>query len=249
MATASTTTATPTCAPISSWPTRLSDVSDWGEERLREDRRWQYGIPPKGNYNFAWVQHILHHLAPRGAAGFVLANGSMSSGQSGESEIRRELLEADLVDCMVALPSQLFYSTQIPACLWFLARGRKRLGEVLFIDARQMGRMVEGSRTQRELTDADIDRIAAAYYAWRDGSDDYADEPGICKSASLEAIRKYDHVLTPGRYVGMAPQDEDNEPFADKMAQLVGELREQQSEAGNLDVTIAANLKELGYGR
>ncbi len=222
------------------------NISDWGGERLREDRRWRYGIPPKGNANFAWVQHMLHHLTLRGAAGFVLANGSMSSGQKAESEIRRNLIENDLVDCMVALPSQLFYSTQIPACLWFLSRGRKRRGEVLFIDARQMGNMLD--RTQRELTESDINRIADTYHAWRDGTDDYADEPGLFKSVSLEDIRKNEHVLTPGRYVGMAPQEDDGEPFADKMARLTAELREQQSEADQLDVTIAANLKELGYG-
>ncbi len=223
------------------------NVSDWGGERLREDRRWKYGIPPKGNANFAWVQHMLHHLAPRGAAGFVLANGSMSSGQKAESEIRQKLVEADLVDCMVALPSQLFYSTPIPACLWFLVRGRERRGEVLFIDARQLGEMRD--RTHRELTDADIDRIAATYHAWREGSENFADELGFCKSATLEAIRKYEHVLTVGYYVDPAPQEEDCEPFADKMARLMAELRDQQSKAGQLDATIAANLRELGYER
>ena len=222
------------------------NVSDWGSERLRDDRRWQYGIPPKGNANYAWIQHILHHLTPRGIAGFVLANGSMSSGQRGESEIRRKLVEANLVDCMVALPSQLFYSTQIPACLWFLARGRQRTGEVLFIDARQMGRMRD--RTHRELTKEDINRIAETYHAWREGAEGYADEPGFCKSASLEEVAKHDHVLTPGRYVGMPPPEEDSEPFAEKMARLAAELQEQQSEADQLDATIAFNLKELGYG-
>ncbi|MDE2747615.1 MAG: class I SAM-dependent DNA methyltransferase [Chloroflexota bacterium] len=225
------------------------NVSEWGGERLREDQRWQYGIPPAGNANFAWVQHIIHHLAPRGMAGFVLANGSMSSGQKAESGIRKELVEKDLVDCMVALPGQLFYSTQIPACLWFLAREKKQRGQVLFIDARQMGEMRD--RTHRQLTEADIGHIAATYHAWRDGSDDYADEPGFCKSASLEEIRKHDHVLTPGRYVGMAPQEEeeDAEPFADKMARLAAELRAQQSEARRLDSEIEANLARLGFGK
>ena len=230
------------------------NVSDWGGERLRDDKRWKYGVPPAGNANFAWVQHIIHHLAPTGVAGFVLANGSMSSNQSGEGEIRKNIIEADLVDCMVALPGQLFYSTQIPACLWFLARDRKngkfrdRRGEVLFIDARKMGRMVD--RTHRELTDEDIARIANTYHAWRGEKDagEYKDVPGFCKSATLEEVRKHGHVLTPGRYVGAAEQEEDDEPFDQKMQRLVAQLREQQAEAAKLDAAIAANLKELGYG-
>ena len=221
------------------------NVSDWGGERLREDVRWRFGVPPRGNANFAWVQHILHHLAPRGVAGFVLANGSMSSGQSRESEIRRNLVEADLVDCMVALPGQLFYSTQIPACLWFLARGRQRTREILFIDARNLGEMID--RTHRGLTDGDIARIADTYHAWRDGSEDNADEPGFCKSASLEEVKKHDYVLTPGRYVGMAPQEDDGEPFEEKMTRLVAELREHQDEAARLDAAITANMNELKF--
>ncbi len=230
------------------------NVSDWGGERLRDDRRWQYGAPPVGNANFSWVQHIVHHLAPAGVAGFVLANGSMSSNQSGEGEIRKSLIEADLVDCMVALPGQLFYSTQIPACLWFLARDRKngkfrdRRGHVLFIDARKLGRMVD--RTHRELTDEDIARIADTYHAWRGEKEagEYADVPGFCKSATLEEVRKHGHVLTPGRYVGAEAQEDDGEPFEEKMKHLAATLREQQAEAVKLDAAIAANLKELGYG-
>ena len=233
------------------------NVSDWGGDRLADDKRWQYGVPPKGNANFAWVQHIVHHLSPTGAAGFVLANGSMSSNQSGEGAIRKHLIEADLVDCMVALPSQLFYSTQIPACLWFLARHRAsgssggcrdRRGEVLFIDARKLGRMVD--RTHRELTDEHIARIADTYHAWRgeDGVGEYADTPGFCKSAALDEVRKHGHVLTPGRYVGAAPQEDDGEPFEDKMKRLVAQLREQQAEGARLDAAIAANLKALGFG-
>ena len=230
------------------------NVSDWGGERLTDDKRWQHGVPPKGNANFAWVQHIVHHLAPKGAAGFVLANGSMSSAQSGEGEIRKNLVEADLVDCMVALPGQLFYSTQIPACLWFLARDRHdgryrdRRGEVLFIDARTFGRMVD--RTHRELTDEDIARIADTYHAWRgeEGAADYADVPGFCKAASLEEVRRHGHVLTPGRYVGAAPQEEDDEPFEDKMKRLVAQLRDQQAEGAKLDAAIKANLALLGFG-
>jgi type I restriction enzyme M protein len=230
------------------------NVSDWGGERLREDKRWQYGVPPARNANFAWVQHIVHHLAPAGVAGFVLANGSMSSNQSGEGEIRKALLEADLVDCMVALPGQLFYSTQIPACLWFLARDRKdsnfrdRRGEVLFIDVRKLGRMVD--RTHRELTDEDIARIAITYHAWRGEKEagEYADVPGFCKSATLDEVLKHAHVLTPGRYVGAEAQEDDGEPFDEKMKRLTTTLREQQSEAAKLDAAIAANLEELGFG-
>ena len=222
------------------------NVSDWGGERLTEDKRWRYGVPPKGNANFAWVQHMVHHLAPAGIAGFVLANGSMSSSQSGEGEIRKNLIEADLVDCMVALPGQLFYSTQIPACLWFLVRRRPRRGEVLFIDARKLGRMVD--RTHRELTDEDIARIAGAYHAWRDAADAYEDLPGFCKSASLDEVRRHGHVLTPGRYVGAEPQPDDGEPFEAKMDRLVAELQAQQAKGARLDAAIAENLKALGFG-
>ena len=230
------------------------NVSDWGGARLREDRRWQYGAPPVRNANFAWVQHMVHHLAPTGTVGLVLANGSMSSNQSGEGKIRRSLIEADLVDCMVALPGQLFYSTQIPACLWFLARDRKggklrdRRGEILFIDARKLGRMVD--RTHRELTDEDITRIAKTYHAWCGGedADEYADGPGFCKSATLEVVSKHGHVLTPGRYVGVEPQPEDLEPFEEKMARLTAQWREQQAEATKLDAAIEENLARLGFG-
>ena len=230
------------------------NVSDWGGDRLLKDVRWKFGVPPKSNANFAWVQHIIHHLAPKGVAGFVLANGSMSSNQSGEGEIRKNIIEADLVDCMVALPGQLFYSTQIPACLWFLARDKKnsrfrhRRGQVLFIDARKMGRMVD--RTHRELTDEDIQKIASTYHAWRGEKDagEYADVAGFCKSATLEDIRNHGYVLTPGRYVGAAPQEDDGEPFEEKMQRLVAQLREQQDEAARLDAAIARNLEELGYG-
>jgi len=230
------------------------NVSDWGGERLRDDKRWKYGVPPAANANFAWVQHIVHHLSPTGLAGFVLANGSMSSNQSGEGEIRRNLIEADVVDCMVALPGQLFYSTPIPACLWFLARGRKngkfrdRRGHVLFIDARKLGQLVD--RTHRELTDEELAHIANTYHAWRGEKDagEYADVPGFCKSAPLEEVRKHGHVLTPGRYVGAEAQEDDGEPFEEKMKRLTATLREQQAEAAKLDAAIAANLKELGYG-
>lgn len=230
------------------------NVSDWGGDRLREDVRWTFGVPPVGNANYAWLQHIYHHLAPKGTAGVVLANGSMSSNQSGEGEIRKAMLEADVVDCMVALPGQLFYSTQIPACLWFLARekapgkGRRdRRGQVLFIDARKMGELVD--RTRRELTDAEIQKIADTYHAWRGekNAGEYADVAGFCKSATLEDIRKHDHVLTPGRYVGAAEQEDDGEPFEEKMRRLSALWREQRAEGARLDALIEANLNELGF--
>ncbi|MHC1700110.1 MAG: type I restriction-modification system subunit M [Humidesulfovibrio sp.] len=239
------------------------NISDWGGERLRDDKRWQYGIPPVSNANFAWVQHIVHHLAPTGVAGFVLANGSMSSNQSGEGEIRKALIEAGLVDCMVALPGQLFYATQIPVCLWFLARDRRnhkfrdRRGEVLFIDARKLGSMAD--RTHRELTAEDIARIAGMYHLWRGekevppeavgGLTVYEDIPGFCKAAEIDNIRKHGHVLTPGRYVGAEGQEDDGETFEEKMKRLTETLREQQAEAEKLDAAIAANMQELGYGQ
>ena len=231
------------------------NISDWGGDRLREDQRWQYGVPPAGNANFAWVQHMAHHLAPSGVAGFVLANGSMSSNQSNEGEIRRNLVEADLVDCMVALPGQLFYATQIPVCLWFLARDRRngkfrdRRGEILFIDARKLGSMVD--RTHRELGDsADIARIADTYHAWRgkDAADDYADVAGFCKSSTLDEVSRHGHVLTPGRYVGAEPTEDEGEPFEDKMTRLADQWRAQQAEAEHLDNAIAENLAALGFG-
>jgi type I restriction enzyme M protein len=240
------------------------NISDWGGDRLRDDKRWHFGKPPAGNANFAWVQHIIYHLAPMGLAGFVLANGSMSSNQSGEGEIRKNIIEADLVDCMIALPGQLFYSTQIPACLWFIARDKKnhrfrdRRGEILFIDTRKLGSMAD--RTHRELTDEEIARIAHTYHAWRGSSSsspstgedrdggEYRDIPGFCKSVKLDEIRKHGHVLTPGRFVGAEAQEDDGEPFDEKMKRLTATLRQQQMEAAKLDAAIDNNLKELGYG-
>src|SRR5712675_879690 len=223
------------------------NMSDWGGDRLREDPRWKFGVPSAGNANYAWVQHFIHHLAPTGMAGFVLANGSMSSNQSGEGEIRKAIIEADLVDCMVALPGQLFYSTQIPVCLWFLARNKRngrfrdRRGEPQFIDARKLGTMAD--RVHRELMDADIAKIAGTYHAWRGDKDagEYADVPGFCNRATLEVIRKHGHVLTPGRYVGAEAAENDGEPFDEKMTRLTATLRAQQAEAANLDAAIATN--------
>ena len=209
------------------------NISDWGGERLREDARWKFGVPPVGNANYAWLQHIHHHLAPNGTAGVVLANGSMSSTQSGEGDIRRAMVEGDLVDCMIALPGQLFYSTQIPACLWFLARNknpgngrRDRRGEVLFIDARKLGHMID--RTRKEFSDEDIAKIAGTYHSWRAEpvSGTYNDEAGYCKLAKLEVIDANNHVLTPGRYVGVEVEESDDVPFADRFAELKATLAE-----------------------
>jgi type I restriction enzyme M protein len=238
--------------------------SDWGGDRLREDKRWKYGPPPAGNANFAWVQHFVHHLAPNGIAGFVLANGSMSSNTSGEGDIRKAIVEADLVDCMVALPGQLFYSTQIPVCLWFLTRNkhnphqRNRTGETLFIDARKLGTLID--RVHRELSDADIARIADTYHAWRgDGAmgegeaspvqPQYADIPGFCKSATLAEITANGYVLTPGRYVGAEEVEDDDEPFEQKMMRLTGVLMQQFQESDQLEKDIRKYLKLLGYDK
>lgn len=227
------------------------NISDWGGDRLREDARWKYGVPPVGNANYAWLQHILHHLAPHGTAGVVLANGSMSSAQSGEGEIRRAMVEGDVVDCMIALPGQLFYSTQIPACLWFLARDkgntkfRDRRGEVLFIDARKLGHMVD--RTRKEFSDDDIAKITQTYHAWRgeEGAGDYDDIPGFCKSASLEEIREHNHVLTPGRYVGAQAAEENEEAFAQRFNELKETLGEQFAEAEELGALIQEKLEGI----
>lgn len=229
------------------------NISDWGGDRLREDVRWQFGVPPAANANYAWLQHIHHHLAPNGTAGVVLANGSMSSGQSGEGEIRKAMVEADVIDCMVALPGQLFYSTQIPACLWFIARNknpgkgwRDRRGQVLFIDARKMGRLVD--RTRRELLDADITLIADTYHAWRGepGLASYEDVPGFCKSADLDEIRSHGHVLTPGRYVGAEAALDDDVPFVARFAELRAKLDEQFRESIRLQGIIRSSLAKLG---
>ena len=229
------------------------NVSDWGGDRLREDARWTLGVPPAGNANYAWLQHIHYHLAPNGTAGVVLANGSMSTATSGEGEIRRALVEADAVDCMIALPGQLFYSTQIPACLWFLARNknpggdyRDRRGEVLFVDARKLGHMV--NRTRKEFSDEDIAWIADTYRAWRGAPDTapYKDEPGFCKSATLKAIREHHHVLTPSRYVGAVATEDDGVQFEERFASLRETLAEQFIEAEELNTLIQKKLEAVG---
>ena len=237
------------------------NISDWGGDRLREDARWKYGVPPASNANFAWIQHIVHHLAPSGTAGVVLANGSMSSTQSGEDTIRRALIEGvgdttGVVDCMIALPGQLFYSTQIPVCLWFLARDksngiarnaklRDRRREILFIDARKLGHMVD--RTRKEFSDADIEKITSAYHAWRGEGDAgaYADIPGFCRSACLEEIKGHGYVLTPGRYVGAADVEDDDMPFAERFAALRAKLDMQLVKSDALSAAISDRLARL----
>jgi type I restriction enzyme M protein len=227
------------------------NASDWGQERLQGDVRWKYGTPPASNANFAWVQHFIHHLAPTGTAGFVLANGSMSSPHSGEGEIRKAIVEADIVDCMVALPSQLFYSTQIPVCLWFLARDKRngrfrdRRGEVLFIDARKLGRMID--KTQRELAPDDVAKIAGTYHAWRGDKDsaNYDDVSGFCKSATLEEVRRHGHVLTPGRYVGAEEIEYEGEPFEERFPNLIARLEEHFAVGERLKTAILDGLARL----
>jgi type I restriction enzyme M protein len=229
--------------------------SDWGGERLRDDARWKFGAPPVGNANFGWVQHFISHLAPNGIAGFVLANGSMSSNQSGEGEIRKGMVGADLVDCMIALPGQLFYTTQIPVCLWFVTRNkangkfRGRRGQTLFIDARKLGHLAD--RIHRDLSDDDIARIARTYHAWRGEKDagNYEDVPGFCKSAKTAEIASHGFVLTPGRYVGAELVEDDGEPFEEKMKRLTAQLEDQFAESAKLEARIRRNLKGLGYGR
>ncbi len=229
------------------------NMSDWAGETLREDKRWKYGTPPVNNANYAWVQHFIHHLSPVGMAGFVLANGSMSSNTSGEGEIRKAIIEADLVDCMVVLPGQLFYSTQIPVCLWFLSRNkyggneaRNHQSETLFIDARKLGTLID--RVHRDLTAEDIARIASTYHKWKNGID-YIDIPGFCKSATLKDIRENGYVLTPGRYVGAAYLEEDDEPFDEKMKRLKSTLEQQFTESERLELKIRENLNSLSCSR
>ncbi len=227
------------------------NISDWGGDRLVDDARWKFGKPPAGNANYAWLQHIIHHLAPRGTAGVVLANGSMSSQQSGEGDIRKAMIEADVVDAMVALPGQLFYSTQIPACLWILARNktanghRDRRGEILFIDARKQGHMID--RVRREFSGDDIAKIAGAYTRWRANEPEtpYEDVPGFCKAVEFEEVRKHGHVLTPGRYVGASDIPDDDTPFEQKFSRFSEALFEQFETGRHLEIDIRSALGRL----
>ena len=226
-------------------------MSDWSGEHLRDDNRWKYGAPPTGNANYAWLQHFAYKLSPNGTAGIVLANGSMNSNSGGEGEIRKNMIEAGLIDCMVALPAQLFYNTMIPACLWFLARNktngkfRDRSGEILFIDARKVGSMI--NRRNKEFSDADIALITDTYHAWRNIGGQYEDIAGFCKAASLEEVGKNNHVLMPGRYVGTEVEEDDGIPFEEKMNVLTTKLAEQFARGSELEKTIRESLKRIGY--
>lgn len=226
------------------------NVSDWSGELLENDPRWQYGKPPAGNANFAWIQHMLYHLAPNGIMATVLANGSLSSQSSGEGEIRQALVDANLVDCIVMLPKQLFYNVTIPACIWFLSRkrvgntDRKRTGEVLFIDTSNIGYMAD--RTHREFSDEDIAHVAQTYHNWRTGEGSYEDQKGFCKSATIAEIQKHNYVLTPGRYVGITDAIDDGISFEEKMTTLSGQLREQMAEEVRLNEEIKKQLKKVG---
>lgn len=227
------------------------NISDWGGERLKDDVRWKYGIPSASNANYAWIQHIVHHLAPTGIAGFVLANGSLSSNSSGEGDIRTNLIKAGLVDCIVAMPPQLFYTTQIPACLWFVSRDRydhkfrNRHDEILFIDARKIGTMV--TRKNREFTNEDIQKISDVYHHWRTINGKYKDVKGFCKAAKIEEVERNGYVLTPGRYVGSDYVEEDDGVFEDKMAKLTKELGGQFEQTKELEERIKKNLKCIGF--
>ena len=225
------------------------NVSDWWDPKLADDPRWKYGIPSEGNANFAWVQHFIHHLSPKGTAGFVLANGSLSSKTNGEGDIRRRLLEADLVDCIVAMPEKLFFNTGISVALWFISKDRlggthrNRQGEVLFIDARKLGTMV--SRKLRELSKEDIDLITGTYHSWRNQNTKYVDVPGFCKASNFEAIANHDFVLTPGRYVGTAEESKDLEPVDAKISRLSSELRNEFEISRRLQEQISRTLESI----
>ena len=221
------------------------NASDWWSEELAGDPRWQYGTPPEGNANYAWLQHMLHHLAPAGRMALLLANGSMSSQSSGEGDIRRALIQADLVEAMIALPGQLFTNTQIPACIWILHKAKPQKGQTLFIDARNMGYLKD--RAQRDLAPADIERIADTYHRWQK-ADRYQNQPAYCHAATTEEIARNDYVLTPGRYVGTVEAEADSEPFVEKMARLTKQLNEQFAQGAELEAQIKKNLEELGYG-
>jgi type I restriction enzyme M protein len=217
---------------------------DWPVERVKDDPRWKYGTPPGANANYAWMQHMIHHLAPKGKLGLVLANGSLSSQAGGEGAIRQAILEDDLVECIVAMPSQLFYTTQIPVCLWFISRDKKRKGQTLFIDARNMGELV--TRKLRELNETDIQKITKTVDSWQN-NEGYEDIPGFCKVSDLDEIKQNDYILTPGRYVGLVEEKNDGEPYEEKMKRLTTELGELFKEGDGLQEEVKKQLKSIGW--
>lgn len=226
------------------------NMKDWGRSRLMDDSRWTYGLPPENNANFAWVQHFISHLNTKGLAGFVLANGSLSSKTSGEGDIRQRLVTEGLVDCIVSMPAQLFYSTGIPACLWFISRDKiKRTNDsrnsILFIDARNMGEMID--RTHRQFSDDDVSKISNTYHMWKSGLSEYTDVQGFCKSSQISEVAQNDYILTPGRYVGLEDEEDDGEPFEDKMNKLTSELSVLFKESDKLKEEIKKNLGALGF--
>ena len=219
------------------------NLSNWGQEKLKDDVRWKYGVPPAGNANYAWIQHMIHHLAPNGKIGLVLANGALSSQSSGEGEIRKNIIQADLVEGIVALPTQLFYSVTIPVTLWFISKNKKQKGKTLFIDARKMGYMVD--RKHRDFTDEDIEKLAGTFTKFQDGT--LEDVKGFCAVCDLQEIEKQDFILTPGRYVGIEEQEDDGEPFEEKMTRLTSELSEMFAKSHELEDEIRKKLGAIGY--
>lgn len=219
------------------------NLSNWGQDKLKEDARWKYGVPPANNANYAWIQHMIYHLAPNGKIGLVLANGALSTQSSGEGEIRKNIIEADLVEGIVALPTQLFYSVTIPVTLWFISKNKKQKGKTIFMDARKMGYMVD--RKHRDFTDEDIAKIADTFTAFQDGKE--VDAKGFCTVATTEDIAKHDYILTPGRYVGVEEQEDDGEPFEEKMTRLTTELSGMLKKSHELEDEIRRKLKAIGY--
>ena len=219
------------------------NYNPWGQDKLKDDVRWKYGLPPAGNANYAWIEHMIHHLAPGGKIGLVLANGALSTQNGGEGEIRKNIIEDDLIEGIVALPAQLFYSVTIPATLWFITKGKKQTGKTLFIDAREMGHMVD--RKHRDFTEEDIQKLADTFEAFQNG--ELEDVKGFCKVATTEEIAKQDYILTPGRYVGIAEEEDDGEPFEEKMNRLTSELSEMFIKSHELEEQIRKNMEAIGY--
>lgn len=219
------------------------NLSNWGQDKLQEDVRWKYGVPPSGNANYAWIQHMIHHLAPNAKIGLVLANGALSTQTSGEGEIRKRIIEDDLIEGIVAMPTQLFYSVTIPVTLWFISKNKKQKGKTLFVDARNMGYMVD--RKHRDFTEEDIEKLSDTFTKFQEGT--LEDVKGFCATVSTEDIAKQDYILTPGRYVGIEEQEDDGEPFEDKMKRLTSELSDMFAQSNTLQDEIKKNLAAVGF--